>query len=68
MQIRRLYIKQIADYIERGISSGEFPSDSKLPSERMLAKELQVNRSTIVAAYEELKTWSSRTAKGAEHG
>lgn len=48
--------KQIADYIERGISSGEFPSDSKLPSERMLAKELQVNRSTIVAAYEELKS------------
>ena len=36
--------KQIADYIERGISSGEFPSDSKLPSERILAKELQVNR------------------------
>ncbi len=48
--------KQIAGYIERGISSGEFPSDSKLPSERMLAKELQVNRSTIVAAYEELKS------------
>ncbi|KFN03698.1 PLP-dependent aminotransferase family protein [Bacillus clarus] len=48
--------KQIANYIERGISSGEFPSDSKLPSERMLANELQVNRSTIVAAYEELKS------------
>ncbi|MEY8347303.1 PLP-dependent aminotransferase family protein [Bacillus cereus] len=48
--------KQIADYIERGISSGEFSSDSMLPSERTLAKELQVNRSTVVAAYEELKS------------
>ncbi|PFW96298.1 PLP-dependent aminotransferase family protein [Bacillus pseudomycoides] len=48
--------KQIADYIEQGISSGEFSSDSMLPSERTLAKELQVNRSTVVAAYEELKS------------
>ncbi|WP_144512870.1 PLP-dependent aminotransferase family protein [Bacillus mycoides] len=48
--------KQIADYIERGISTGEFPSDRKLPSERMLAQNLQVNRSTVVAAYEELKS------------
>ena len=48
--------KQIADYIERGISTGEFPSDRKLPSERMLAENLQVNRSTVVAAYEELKS------------
>ncbi|GAA3326953.1 hypothetical protein GCM10020331_064960 [Ectobacillus funiculus] len=47
--------KQIADYIEHGISSGEFPPDSVLPSERTLAKELQVNRSTVVAAYEELQ-------------
>ncbi|MFP3123106.1 PLP-dependent aminotransferase family protein [Ectobacillus funiculus] len=47
--------KQIADYIEHGISSGEFPPDSVLPSERILAKELQVNRSTVVAAYEELQ-------------
>ncbi|MFP3123096.1 PLP-dependent aminotransferase family protein [Ectobacillus funiculus] len=47
--------KQIADYIEQGISSGEFPPDSVLPSERALANELQVNRSTVVAAYEELQ-------------
>ena len=61
--------KQIADYIERGISSGEFPSDSKLPSERMLAKELQVNRSTIVAAYEELKSLGVvERQREAEHG
>ncbi|WP_078411537.1 MocR-like pyridoxine biosynthesis transcription factor PdxR [Priestia abyssalis] len=46
--------KQIADYIEQGISSGIFLPDSMLPSERALARELQVNRSTVVAAYEEL--------------
>lgn len=48
--------KQIADYIEHGISSGAFPPGSVLPSERALAKELQVNRSTVVAAYEELQS------------
>jgi DNA-binding transcriptional MocR family regulator len=48
--------KQIAEYIEQGISSGQFPSDSVLPSERKLAKELNVNRSTIVSAYEELQS------------
>lgn len=48
--------KQIADYIEYGISSGEFSPNSMLPSERTLAKELQVNRSTIVSAYQELQS------------
>ncbi|MCI2256261.1 PLP-dependent aminotransferase family protein [Domibacillus sp. PGB-M46] len=48
--------KQIADYIEQGISEGTFSPDSLLPSERALASELQVNRSTVVAAYEELQS------------
>jgi len=48
--------KQIADYIEQKISSEEFLPGSKLPSERTLASELKVNRTTIVAAYEELKS------------
>lgn len=47
--------KQIAEYIESGIDDGTFPQDLPLPSERALAKELQVNRSTIVAAYDELE-------------
>lgn len=47
--------KQIASHLENQIACGEFPSGSKLPSERELAKQLQVNRSTIVAAYEELQ-------------
>ncbi|USG66148.1 PLP-dependent aminotransferase family protein [Brevibacillus ruminantium] len=46
--------KQIAQYLEQRISNGEFPSGTPLPSERLFAKELGVNRSTIVAAYEEL--------------
>ncbi len=48
--------KQIADYIEKGIADGTFPTDKKLPSERFLAKELKVNRTTIVAAYDELES------------
>ncbi|WP_332632571.1 PLP-dependent aminotransferase family protein [Halalkalibacter flavus] len=47
--------KQIVEYIEQGISSSLFPPDSLLPSERSLAKELGVNRSTVVSAYEELQ-------------
>lgn len=48
--------KQIADYIEQAISTGIFAPESMLPSERVLADELQVNRSTVVAAYEELQS------------
>ncbi|MCC2250613.1 PLP-dependent aminotransferase family protein [Virgibacillus sp. AGTR] len=47
--------KQIADYIESGIDDGTFLADKPLPSERTLANDLQVNRSTIVAAYDELQ-------------
>lgn len=53
---KRPIYKQIADYIEEGISEGIFSADSLLPSERALAEELQVNRSTVVAAYEELQS------------
>lgn len=48
--------KQIANFIEHGISTGLFSPDSLLPSERALAETLQVNRSTVVAAYEELQS------------
>jgi GntR family transcriptional regulator of abcA and norABC len=47
--------QQIADYIERRISFGEFPAGSVLPSERKFADLLGVNRSTVVQAYEELR-------------
>ncbi|MDQ0252880.1 DNA-binding transcriptional MocR family regulator [Evansella vedderi] len=48
--------KQIAEFIEKGISSGQFSPDHPLPPERTLAEKLSVNRSTIVAAYEELQS------------
>lgn len=47
--------KQIAQYLEQRISNGEYPSGTVLPSERLLSKELDVNRSTVVSAYEELR-------------
>ncbi|AKF93410.1 PLP-dependent aminotransferase family protein [Brevibacillus laterosporus] len=47
--------KQISQYLEQRITNGEYPSGTILPSERLLSKELDVNRSTIVAAYEELR-------------
>ncbi len=45
---------QIRNQIMIKISNGNLPSGSRLPSERSLALELGVNRSTIVRAYEEL--------------
>ncbi|WP_026908333.1 PLP-dependent aminotransferase family protein [Paucisalibacillus globulus] len=48
--------KQIADYIEKGIANGALSPNHPLPSERSLAEKLNVNRSTIVAAYDELQS------------
>ena len=48
--------KQLAEYIENGIADGTFPHDKPLPSERGLAKELGINRSTATAAYDELES------------
>ena len=53
---KRPIYKQIADYFEQAISTGVYTSESMLPSERALAEELQVNRSTVVSAYEELQS------------
>ncbi|RPK00184.1 Transcriptional regulator, GntR family domain [Priestia endophytica] len=53
---QKMIYKQIASYIEEGISSGTFPPASLLPSEHTLATELEVNRSAVVAAYEELQS------------
>ncbi|MFB3160059.1 PLP-dependent aminotransferase family protein [Neobacillus sp. 179-J 1A1 HS] len=53
---KKAIYKQLAEYIENGIANGTFPPDKPLPSERSLAKELNVNRSTVVAAYDELES------------
>jgi len=54
--LKKPIYKQLAEYIEQGITEGTFPPDAPLPSERGLAKELQVNRSTVVSAYDELES------------
>lgn len=53
---KKAIYKQLAEYIEHGIANGTFPPDKPLPSERSLAKEINVNRSTVVAAYDELES------------
>lgn len=52
---RQPLYQQIADDIERRIAYGEFPLGSLLPSERKLAAQLGVNRSTVILAYAELR-------------
>ncbi|KAB2329711.1 PLP-dependent aminotransferase family protein [Cytobacillus depressus] len=46
--------KQITDFVKEKISNGEWTIGYKLPPQRTLAKVLEVNRSTIVTAYDEL--------------
>jgi GntR family transcriptional regulator of abcA and norABC len=48
--------KQICSYLETRILNGEFPPGSRLPSERELADQLKVNRSTINIAFDELRS------------
>lgn len=55
--------RQIIEYVKYRISNGEYPPGSLLPSERALAKELGVNRSTVVTAYEELRASGLVTSK-----
>jgi Transcriptional regulators containing a DNA-binding HTH domain and an aminotransferase domain (MocR family) and their eukaryotic orthologs len=47
--------QQIAAYLEQRITLGELPPGSLLPSERKLAEQLGVNRSTVVQAYETIR-------------
>lgn len=46
--------QQISDYIQKRIAYGEYPPGSLLPSERALSKDLDVNRGTVIAAYDML--------------
>lgn len=50
-----IYI-QIKNAIRDMIYSGMLPSNFLLPSERKLAEELNISRSTVISAYEELKS------------
>ncbi len=50
---KRLYV-QIYEYIKSEIRGGRLLSGEKLPSTRILAENLQVSRSTVDLAYEQL--------------
>lgn len=54
--VKKAIYKQLAEYIENGIADGTFPPDKPLPSERYLAKELNINRSTVISAYDVLES------------
>ncbi|MBU2912490.1 PLP-dependent aminotransferase family protein [Reichenbachiella agariperforans] len=51
---RRAVYLQIADDITAEISSGRVTLGTKLPSSRLLAEQLQLNRKTVQLAYDEL--------------
>ena len=53
--IKKPMYRQLAEQIENGIISGDLSQDQPLPSERELAKKLQINRSTVVTTYDELE-------------
>lgn len=55
-QSKKPLYEQIADHLEQRISYGEFPPGSVLPSERKLAEQLGVNRSTVISAFAELRS------------
>jgi GntR family transcriptional regulator of abcA and norABC len=66
-QSKKPLYEQIADHLEQRISYGEFPPGSLLPSERKLAEQLGVNRSTVILAFAELRSMGiieSRTGSG----
>jgi GntR family transcriptional regulator of abcA and norABC len=47
-------VEQIVDYMCRQVSGGMWPIGSRLPSQRSMAEDFGVNRSTVVAAITEL--------------
>lgn len=49
--------KQIVDYMSGKIASGHWAVGSRLPSQRSLARQFEVNRSTITTAMDELYSY-----------
>ncbi len=47
--------RQIVRHIETGVRSGELLPGTRLPAERELSKQLNINRSTVSVAYDELR-------------
>lgn len=46
--------QQIILYLKEKIANGEWPIGTKIPSQRVLANQFDVNRSTVITALEEL--------------
>lgn len=46
---------QIKDFIRQKIEAGDFPSNTRLPSERQLADQFDVSRLTVTKAFKELE-------------
>src|SRR5438477_9616142 len=48
--------RKLADALEVAIERGDVPAGSLLPAERVMARNLAVSRSTVVAAYDRLRS------------
>jgi len=46
--------QQITDYFQQQIANGDWPVGAKLPAQRKLAEQFDVNRSTLITALDEL--------------
>jgi len=46
--------RRIAADLRRSIAAGRLPRGARLPSSRVLARQLGVSRNTVLAAYEDL--------------
>src|SRR6185295_8098614 len=47
---------QLVDGLERAIEAGELKDGERLPSERQLAAQLGLSRTTVVSSYRELES------------
>jgi len=55
--------RQIYESLRESILAGTLPESTRLPPERSLAQRLNVNRSTVVHAYRELRDLSAKQGK-----
>ena len=46
---------QVAGAVRSAVANGSFPIGMRLPAERDLARDLRISRTTVVAAYEQLR-------------
>jgi GntR family transcriptional regulator/MocR family aminotransferase len=53
-KVKKPLYEQVYEYIKSEIQSGKLPFHEKLPSTRVLAQNLQISRSTVDLAYEQL--------------